>query len=102
MKLALATTVLVLGLIGLHHTGAGILIWHGAVEDLGEGGPAFGCFYLTTRGPVRVGYFSDREAGHGTTTPAGRSDCRWVCVVTEDVATAGSRQVTAWRCASDS
>jgi|SRR5688572_28182630 hypothetical protein len=101
MKIALAVTAFLIGLIGLHLTQAGILVWQSRVENLGEGGPAFGCFYLTTRGPVRVGYFFEEQDGQSNKEPHGRSDCRWSCFITKDVYALGNRRVTASRCASD-
>ncbi len=101
MKLAMGVALLLIGLSVLHLTRVGILVWQGEVEDLGEGDPAFSCFYMSTVGLVRIGYFFDERPGQDKKKPAGRSDCRRFCMIEQDVFLVGKRRLTAWRCASD-
>jgi hypothetical protein len=94
--------MLVVGAFGiLYVTNLGVLVWRSAVEDRGEGGPSFGCYYLGTMGPVRIGYFYSERPDSQDTWPAPRSDCAWFCIIEKRTLRLGTREIAAWQCASE-
>ena len=85
----------------LYATGAGVLVWHGPVEDRGEGGPSFDCMYLGAMGLVRIGYFHGDTPQDEQTSPKRRSSCPWGCILERYILRLGARDVPAWRCTSN-
>lgn len=100
MRLISATLILA-ALAFAHVRSVGILVWHGAVVDRGEGGPSFDCFYLGSKGPVRVGYFFASGPTDTRTSPAPRADCPWVCILEKHAVRVGARDIEGWRCKPD-
>lgn len=82
----------------LHAADAGLLVAAEGPENLGEGGPAIGCVFLTTRGLVQVGYFHDPEPAASRSWPAPRAACPPACLLVERLWPGGGPHRAIGRC----
>lgn len=63
----------------LHVTSTAFLVSQGPVTNRGEGGHAFDCTYLGTKGYVYVSHFYAAEPDKERTRPQARTHCAWFC-----------------------
>src|SRR5262245_42882707 len=101
MTRTIIASLVLANLIALYATNLGVLIWRSAVEDLGEGGPSFNCYFLGAMGLVRIGYFYDANSDIGHAKLPQQADCPRVCVLEKHTIRVGTRDIQAWQCATD-